>query len=538
METQSILVVDDEPGITMLCRRILTRAGYAVETFTDSRAAFGYLAQHPIDLLLVDIRMPEVDGFEVIEHTKRLQPDAAVLIMTGYGTVETAIRALRQGVDGLLLKPFTQGGELLTAVEQAFVDNRRKRDAARTQALRPLFSVTEALFSETRREELLAQIIGAVLSQMHCQHAAYFQRLGPGAGEMELLASRGRSLPAEWCGGNGLVTQVDESGQPVLINTYGPGDAKYKTLLSDLGLGAAMLVPTARPNFRSVIFAARDAGEPAFHDSDLEMLQVLARQAAVAMENSRLYAELRDYVRKVEESQKALLQAEKMATAGRLSASIAHEVNNPLQAVQNCLHLAGRADLPAEKRKEYFDLARTELERLMITVRRMLDFYRPGAKTLEQVDLAENLCYVISLMSRQLVENKIEVAVDLPDSLPPVMAVANQVQQVFINLILNAADAMPGGGVLSIFGRAVGGGVEIQFQDSGCGIPPDKQENIFEPFFSTKDRGTGLGLTVSYNIVTAHGGVLELASNQKPGACFRLFLPTGEKHEIQSSRGG
>ena len=92
-----------------------------------------------------------------------------------------------------------------------------------------------------------------------------------------------------------------------------------------------------------------------------------------------LYAEQLDYVRKVEESQKALLQAEKMAAAGRLSASIAHEVNNPLQAVQNCLHLAGREDLPEEKRKEYFDLARTELERLILTVRRMLDFYRPGA---------------------------------------------------------------------------------------------------------------------------------------------------------------
>jgi len=527
METQSILVVDDEPGVAMLCKRILTRAGYAVETFTDPRQAVEYLAQHPIDLLLVDIRMPEVDGFEVIEHTKRIQPDAAILIMTGYGTVETAIRALRQGVDGLLLKPFTQGDELLTSVKQAFLDNRRKRDAARTQALRPLFSVTESLFSETRRDELLSQIIGAVLNQMHCQHAAYFQRLGPGAGEMELLASRGRSLPADRPEGNGLVKHVDESGQPVLINAYGPGDAKQKALLADLNLGAAILVPAARPNFRSVIFAARDAGEPAFHDSDLELLQILARQAAVAMENSRLYAELRDYVRKVEDSQKALLQAEKMATAGRLSASIAHEVNNPLQAVQNCLHLAGREDLPAEKRKEYFDLARTELERLMIMIRRMLDFYRPGAKTLEKVDLSENLRYVISLMSKQLAENKIEIEMDLPESLPPIMAVASQIQQVFINLILNASDAMPGGGVLSIFGRAVNSGVEIQFQDSGRGIPPDKQENIFEPFFSTKEGGTGLGLTVSYNIVTAHGGVLELIPSQKAGACFRLFLPTG-----------
>jgi two-component system, NtrC family, sensor kinase len=175
-----------------------------------------------------------------------------------------------------------------------------------------------------------------------------------------------------------------------------------------------MLVPALRPNLRMVFSASRRADEPSFRESDVEMFQILARQAITALENSRLYAEQLDYVRKVEESQKALLQAEKMAAAGRLSASIAHEINNPLQAVQNCLHLASREDLPEEKRKEYFDLARTELERLMLTVRRMLDFYRPGAASLEQVDLAEMLQYVLTLMSKQLNESHVEVAVDSP----------------------------------------------------------------------------------------------------------------------------
>src|SRR5690349_8754750 len=117
MESPFIFVVDDEPGITLLCDRLLTRAGYRVLTETSSRKAIEYFKEHPIDLLLVDIRMPEVDGFEVIRNLKQMQPDAAVLIMTGHGTVETAIRALRQGVDGLLLKPFGQGAELIEAVK-------------------------------------------------------------------------------------------------------------------------------------------------------------------------------------------------------------------------------------------------------------------------------------------------------------------------------------------------------------------------------------------------------------------------------------
>jgi len=527
MASPCILVVDDEPGIALLCKRLLTRGGYVVETFTDPREAVNYLTRHQIDLLLVDIRMPEVDGFEVIEHTKRHQPDAAVLIMTGYGTVETAIRALRQGVDGLILKPFGQGGELIESVKQAFADSRQKRDAARTQALRPLFSVTELLLSETRRERLPGLVVNAICGQLRCLHAAYYQQDLIGT-PLSLLASQGIKLPDESSGGvNDLIEKVDVSSIPLLINVDGPGDPKIKALLSDLKLGAAILVPVVRSRFRIVLFAAREANEPPFRDSDLEMFQILARQAAVAMENAGLYAELTDYVRKVEDSQKALLQAEKMATAGRLSASIAHEVNNPLQSVQNCLHLASREDLPPEKRKEYFDLARMELERLSLTVQRMLDFYRPGATSQEKIDSIEVLKYVLTLMSKQLNEAKVNVECNVSRNVPGIMAVSSQLQQVFINLILNAMDAMPDGGSLKISAKAIRGGVEFLFQDSGPGVPVERQADIFEPFFSTKDRGTGLGLTVSYNIVTAHGGTLELLADRSPGACFRLFLPAG-----------
>jgi len=197
--------------------------------------------------------------------------------------------------------------------------------------------------------------------------------------------------------------------------------------------------------------------------------------------------------------------------------------------VQNCLHLAGREDLPEKKRKEYFDLARMELERLSLTVRRMLDFYRPGAANPELVNLPELLDYVLALMQKQLSERGVHVKVNLSSSMSAVMAVNSQIQQVFINLILNSFDAMPNGGHLTITGRLAGGGVEVLFQDSGPGVPIDQQRNIFEPFFSTKEGGTGLGLTVSYNIVTAHGGTLELLTNHGRGACFRLFLPIGGK---------
>jgi signal transduction histidine kinase len=196
--------------------------------------------------------------------------------------------------------------------------------------------------------------------------------------------------------------------------------------------------------------------------------------------------------------------------------------------VQNCLHIAGREDVSPEKRKEYFDLAREELERLMKTMQRMLDFYRPGAVKVERVDLLDLLKHVMSLTAQQLGQRHIEVITNLPEVLPAIYAVNSQIQQIFFNLILNSLDAMPGGGNLTIQARALDNGIEMLFEDSGIGIPEEMRNNIFEPFYSTKDGGTGLGLTVSYNIVTAHGGTLDLVDGRDIGACFRLFLPMGD----------
>ena len=368
----------------------------------------------------------------------------------------------------------------------------------------------------------------AIQGHLRFTHVGYYQV--DGDQKFRLLFADGNVLdPIRSQSDANFLKKIEALENPVMINESGPGPKEFQAQLQKRGLGAAMFVPVKRLNVDSLLFVGRNQGEPSFREADLETFLILSNQAAVAIENARLYAELREYVKQVEESQRALLQAEKMAAAGRLSASIAHEVNNPLQAVQNCLHLAGREDLPEEQRSEYFELAKTELDRLMSTVQRMLDFYRPGAISPTAVDLQDILQHVLNLMSKQLEKHGIQVQIDIPSNLPKIFAVDSQIQQVLINLILNAYDAMPEGGEIHIRARAVKGGVEILVQDSGPGIPAERLPQIFEPFFSTKDGGTGLGLTVSYNIVTAHGGTLELASAGGPGACFRVYLPIGGK---------
>src|SRR5512133_947659 len=223
METISVLVVDDEPGIAALCKRILSRAGYDVTSLTDPRAAIEHLQENRVDLLVVDIRMPEVDGFDVISRTQMVQPDVATLVMTGFGTVETAIRALRQGVDGLLLKPFNKSEELLQAVQQALADNQRKRDTARVVALRPLFNVTETLFAETDRARLLELIVNAICEHLHCSNVAYYQVEN---GNVSAIAQRGKVFQLEESHfAAQLVGRVDADGDPMVINATGPGEA-------------------------------------------------------------------------------------------------------------------------------------------------------------------------------------------------------------------------------------------------------------------------------------------------------------------------
>jgi signal transduction histidine kinase len=278
----------------------------------------------------------------------------------------------RQGVDGLLLKPFDRGGELIDAVKQALVDSQQKRDAARTQALRPLFAITESLLSETRQDRLLELISSAVCGYLRCSNSGYY--LAERDAELTLQVERGRAFGDSF---REILAKVDSTGVPLIVWSGGQRELDFRQELLGLGLGSALFVPVMRPGFRSVLYAVREVQEAEFQESDSEMFQILARQAAAAMENARLYAVQLEYVRKIEDSQKTLLQIEKMATAGRLSASIAHEVNNPLHAVQNCLHLAVRDDLPADKQREYINLARVELERLSATVQRMLAFYRP-----------------------------------------------------------------------------------------------------------------------------------------------------------------
>jgi signal transduction histidine kinase/CheY-like chemotaxis protein len=514
-----ILVVDDEPGVTRLCHRLLTRGGYQVISVNQPKEALDILENQHVDLLLVDIRMPETDGFQLMAQARNQQADLAVVIMTGFGTVETAVESLRRGADGMVLKPFS-GAELVQSIQRALVDKHRERDMQRLRALRPLFDITETLFSENNPGKLRESLLEEVCEHLACSNAAFYQQQDDDS-PLTILAERGNPIQV----GDVLFLRVEESERPLRINAEGPGDSELQEIIKKFKYRSVMVAPNLLDGARSLLFVGRDQEEGTFSEADLEMLAILSRQATVALENARLYTALQDHIRQIEDSQQALIQAEKMAAVGRLTASIAHEINNPLQAMHNCLHLIEHSELSAEQKQNYLDLTRSELDRLMNAVQRMLDYYRPGALDRKEVCVNDLIERVLRLLDAQLVTQGIKVKRLLPDDLPTILAVGNQIQQVIFNIILNAMEAMPDGGELSVVTRTNPTGIEILIEDSGPGIPVDDSEQIFEPFYSSKEKGLGLGLAVSYGIVTAHGGNLEVLAPDKGGACFKIVLP-------------
>ncbi|HZY45912.1 MAG TPA: GAF domain-containing protein, partial [Anaerolineae bacterium] len=291
------------------------------------------------------------------------------------------------------------------------------------------------------------------------------------------------------------------------------------------GIGAMAAVPLwghdhVQGVLQMIWHAARD-----FTDETAPLLAAMGQQIGVAIERAHLYEVAQRRAKEIEQSYALLVQSEKLAATGRLALSLAHEINNPLQAIQNCLHLALEFDLNETKRTEYLKLAREEVERLSILVQRMLDFYRPAPEAQTNADVRVVLERVLALSEQKLHHNDVELKLEIPTRQLLVQAAPDQMAQVFLNLIVNAAEAMEAGGQLKISSTANGDWIETRFEDNGPGIPSEQLPHIFEPFFTTKSDGTGLGLAISYTIVEHAGGSISVDSRSGEGTTFVVRLP-------------
>ena len=240
---------------------------------------------------------------------------------------------------------------------------------------------------------------------------------------------------------------------------------------------------------------------------------------------------------KLKETQEQLFQSERLAAMGRLTSRIAHEINNPLYGIINTLELL-KTEIPeTSKRRELLDMSLSEVVRLSIMVKNMLTFSRPEEETRKEIDMNQFLQGILMFLERQLQESDVRLAVDFDPALPLVSVSPGQMRQVVLNLVKNAIEAMPYGGVLTVTTKGRDGAAEICIEDTGTGISEEVKGKIFEAFFTTKDsvvKGVGLGLSVCYGIVRDHGGEIAVESTPGQGSSFTISLPVGQPQVKES----
>jgi two-component system NtrC family sensor kinase len=224
-----------------------------------------------------------------------------------------------------------------------------------------------------------------------------------------------------------------------------------------------------------------------------------------------------------------MMESDRLAAVGELVAGVAHEVNNPLSSISAFAQLLLRDGGLTPAQQESLEVIKSETQRASQVVKDLLAFSRRSDASREPLDLNSVLSRTLRLRGYQLTSNKIQLEADLAPELPAVIGDARQLQQVFLNLVTNAIQAMSplGGGTLFVTSRHDASRVLVEVGDTGPGIPDSARAHIFEPFFTTKGEGegTGLGLSVSYGIVTAHGGTIDVVSTSSGGTTFRVSLP-------------
>lgn len=508
-----ILLIDDDAGIRKVMSITLEDAGYKVSTAPDGETGIRLCAQESPQIVITDIRMPGIDGIEVLRRIKSMDPDKEVIVVTAFSEIELAVQALQLDASDFITKPVNDDA-LAVALKRA-----KERYTTRRE-LRDYTALIEEKWMETAEE--LAKTF-------------QFQKI--------LIDSSIDGIAA--CDREGKIIVFNRSMEQML--GYGREKAIGSMRLRDL------FMPGESEKFHSKLYSNEFGGPYRLFLFETTLLSQAGAKIPVQVSASVLFQEeegqeigivgffrdLRD-IRKMAQDfadQARMLQQDKMISLGKLAASVVHEINNPLAGILNYMRLMtkilGRGTFSseaAEKFRSYLSVAEAEVSRCSKIVSNLLAFSRTSKLEFSEVNITDLLQRSLMLSEHKLMLQNIAIETHISPDMPSVMGDFNQLQQCIINLIFNAIDAMPQGGRLDIESSfdARKGLVEIRVRDTGCGIAKEDIPYIFDPFFTTKKEGKGLGLGLStvYGIIDRHKGTISVQSEPGQGTVFTIRLPS------------
>jgi signal transduction histidine kinase len=370
------------------------------------------------------------------------------------------------------------------------------------------------------RQAFITECIGEAKERLRV--LAYWQDTRPGdTFEYDLAGTIcERVLAAEDCYYEGEVPAV-----------YSPSDIEPFQIEAQSYLGIAMRDSAGNALGHLAVLHDKRLSHDARSRS---ILKIFAARAGAELERQRAEAALRQSLRQEQAMRGQLVQAGKLAAMGRLVASVAHELNNPLQVIENALYLINQAnrDTFSDQSENNLALALAETERMAALISRLRETYRPAATEEFRPQLLNDLILEVQrLITTHLRHHHVHFVFEADPALPPIRAIRDQLKQVILNLFLNGAEAMPGGGCLVTRAGIWPDANEVWFSvtDSGVGIAPEDLANVFDPFFTTKPTGTGLGLAITYDIVQRHAGRIEVESQPGYGTTFTVWLPMSKE---------
>lgn len=545
MTIEKILIVDDEPYVLEVCRRVLEEK-YYVKIVHSGLEAIQLAQDERFDLLLTDIKMPGLDGLETAKEVRKNNPDIVCVTMTGYSTMETAIKALRLGIDEFIIKPFNPE-ELIVAVERALEKERLRKENIRLKSLLPLFEFNKSLMSTVETKRLLQQILDLAGQETDATDVILYMIEGTGVishlTSSEVLSKRLKILmkyknelvEAVRCKNAQLVLEDEEDTivflrggwQDISLEAEELDDAHslLKDLLSVLEVKSIVATPLlgVGGKLQGVLFLTKR--NQAFTQSECNFLSVMTGQATIAYENARLFENLQQAYDELK-----TLDYMKSEFTNRA----AHELRTPLAIIMGYASIL-EEDVEDKTQKGYLKIILRNSLRLRSLVEDLLNMRYIAAGqlplTLGKVDLNQIIDQIVQDMTILAQEKNITLNSKIVTPLPVVYSDKQKLELIIMNLVTNAIKFTPSAGQIWINGWVNNGNIEVEVADNGIGIPEKEHDRIFDSFYQIEDslnrkyEGIGLGLAISKGMIERCGGKIWVESEVGQGSKFIFSVP-------------